>query len=458
MSQEADFILHGQIWAIVGESGSGHSELLRTFENKESERVSFRHHFRNLYNTTDFYYQQRFNSADSENSNTVEDHLAAIPQASKEGIQTSSQYWTPDKLIDRLDLRTLLDKQLIKLSNGETKRLLIASALIKNPKILLLDHPFTGLDETTRRGINELIKEITAAGTLVIIASGPVEIPESVSHIAVMKNGKIIHHGEKHLFNGIHFGFTQEVFIDEDLLKKLLFSYHSVYYDIIVKMKDVTVQYNDKIILDHISWQVNQGERWSLSGPNGAGKSTLLSLINGDNPQAYSNNIILFDKQRGSGESIWDIKKQTGYVSPELYQYFPTDSSCLQVVESGFYDTVGLFRASDPVKMEHSLHWMEFMNLGKYANVLFNRVPSSVQRLCLLARALVKNPALLILDEPTQGLDHSQQLFFTQLIDKICHHSNVTLIYVSHYREHIPASVTSNISLKNGMTESITVS
>ena len=114
-----------------------------------------------------------------------------------------------------------------------------------------------------------------------------------------------------------------------------------------------------KKFLKNVDWQIKQGERWALLGPNGAGKSTLLSLINGDNPQAYANDIILFDRKRGTGESIWDIKSKTGFVSPELYQYFPTDNSCLQVIESGFYDTMGLFRPSDPKKSAIALRWMK---------------------------------------------------------------------------------------------------
>jgi molybdate transport system ATP-binding protein len=195
---------------------------------------------------------------------------------------------------------------------------------------------------------------------------------------------------------------------------------------------------------------VHQGERWALSGPNGAGKSTLLSLVNGDNPQAYANNIILFDRKRGSGESIWDIKKEIGFVSPELFQYFPTDSSCLHVIESGFYDTVGLFRQTDRVKENICLQWMNLMHIPQYANKLFSMIPASAQRLCLLARALVKNPALLILDEPSQGLDTSQQQFFTRLIDEICTHSNVTVVYVSHYEHHIPDAVTKHLRLVSG--------
>ena len=215
-------------------------------------------------------------------------------------------------------------------------------------------------------------------------------------------------------------------------------------------MKNIKVEYDGRKILDGINWHIAQGERWSLSGPNGAGKSTLLSLINGDNPQAYANDIIIFDRQRGTGESILDIKRQTGFVSPELYQYFPTDSSCMHVIESGFYDTIGLFRSTDPDKEAVCLRWMKLLHLDQYAHKLFSMVPSSAQRLCLLARALVKNPALLILDEPTQGLDASQQQFFTRLIDDICAISKVTVIYVTHYEHHIPKAVSKYLRLEKG--------
>jgi molybdate transport system ATP-binding protein len=215
-------------------------------------------------------------------------------------------------------------------------------------------------------------------------------------------------------------------------------------------MTGVHIRYGEKTILSNINWQIKQGERWALLGHNGAGKSTLLSLINGDNPQAYANDIILFDKKRGSGESIWDIKGKIGFVSPELHQYFPTDNSCLQVIESGYYDTLGLFRPSIKTKAETALRWMKALEIDQYARTLLKNIPASAQRLCLLARALIKNPALLIFDEPCQGLDAHQQLHFKHLVDTICGISNVTLIYVTHYQDEIPQSVTKVLKLEKG--------
>lgn len=199
-----------------------------------------------------------------------------------------------------------------------------------------------------------------------------------------------------------------------------------------------------------MNWEVKQGERWALLGHNGAGKSTLLSLVNGDNPQAYANKITLFDRKRGTGESIWDIKKKIGFVSPEFFQYFPMESSCIEVIESGFYDTLGLFRRSDTINRNVAVRWTKLLGIDSLCNKLFKDVSASNQRLCLLARALVKNPPLLIFDEPCQGLDNSQQEQFKYLVDEICKQSNVTLVYVSHYQHEIPNSITHTIALAAG--------
>lgn len=466
----------GENWAIIGKSGSGKSALLQTiagrfnitggeikyvfFEDFLAHRhvkddtlthhklialVESKHHFRNLSNTTEFYYQQRFNSSDSEDALTVEEYLQQIKT-----VNDGNAYWTFDKVIGTLDLTALRTKQLIKLSNGETKRLMLAAALLKNPVILLLDTPLTGLDVQTRAAFNSILNEITASGITVIMATSPHEIPDSITHIAALDNGSIAQVIEKADFNPGLFIEDTSAKIDRAKLSALLNNADKPYYSLIVQMNHVHIKYGDKVILDNVNWQILPGERWALLGPNGAGKSTLLSLINGDNPQAYANDIILFDKKRGTGESIWDIKKKIGFVSPELHQYFPTDNSCLQVIESGYYDTLGLFRPSQKAKADAALSWMQALEIDQYARHLLKNIPASAQRLCLLARALIKNPDLLIFDEPCQGMDDHQQNHFKQVVNTICDLSPVTLIYVTHYQHEIPDSVTKVLRLDKG--------
>ena len=465
----------GENWAIVGESGSGksallqliagrfhlsageirydfHEEFLKEHHSGDAHLtfhrlialVESKHHFRTLSNTSDFYYQQRYNSSDSEDALTVEEYLGNIKAYSGRPSQ-----WTFDKILQRLNLEVLRAKQLIKLSNGETKRLLIAAALLKNPVLLILDNPLTGLDVQTRAEFNNIIADIIASGITVIMATSPFEIPDTITHIAVLNNG-----GATQMPAGQFdaSGFTRHGndYLDKNELSALLNANAIPAFDWIVRMNKVNITYGDKKILKNVDWQIKQGDHWALLGPNGAGKSTLLSLINGDNPQAYANDIILFDRKRGTGESIWDIKSKTGFVSPELYQYFPTDNSCLQVIESGFYDTMGLFRPGDPKKAAIAMRWMKALEIDKYARVLLKNIPASSQRLCLLARALIKNPALMIFDEPCQGMDAHQQQRFKLLVDTICELSNVTLIYVTHYQHEIPDSVDKVLRLEKG--------
>ncbi|EHQ24442.1 ATP-binding cassette domain-containing protein [Mucilaginibacter paludis] len=469
-------INQGEQWALVGESGSGKSALLQTIAGKFNITggeirhhyfddfiqqhpvddayfthhkliafVSSKHSFRNLSNTTDFYYQQRFNSSDSEDAPTVENYLAGIHPT----VHTR-QVWSYEQTIEQLNLGALLNKQLIKLSNGETKRLLIAAALLKHPTLLLLDNPFTGLDVQTRAAFNNILRQIAASGIHIVLATSPHEIPDTITHVAVLHQGEIINSLPKAAFSIDMVKVVPPPPIDADELASLLSLTTALPFTDIVKMSDVTIKYGDKTILDKVNWLVKQGDHWALLGHNGAGKSTLLSLINGDNPQAYANNIILFDRKRGTGESIWDIKSKIGFVSPELHQYFPTDNSCLQVIESGFYDTLGLFRPSQPQKAAIALRWMKLLELEQYSRKHLKNVPASAQRLILLARALVKNPPLLIFDEPCQGLDTHQQQHFKHVVDAICALGNTTLIYVTHYQHEIPDSVNQVLKLEKG--------
>lgn len=398
--------------------------------------------FRNLSGVDESYYQQRYNSQDAENSLTLEAHLSNLYH------ENNFSLWTLDKIIEVLHLHPLLKEHLIKLSNGETKRVRIAEALLQHPKILLLDHIFTGLDVQSREEIKSFINEISASGITVVMATPAAEIPECITHLAVFKTGNEIQTFTKKEFHVNTLPAIKKV--NRERLETLLSVTPLPTYHTIVGMRNVSIKYDDKIILDNINWEIKQGERWALSGPNGAGKTTLLSLINGDNPQAFANDIVLFDRKKGSGESIWEIKKMIGFFSAELFQYFPLDTQCIHAIESGFFDTVGLFRPSHNYTASLALQWMELLGIESLSQKLLRNVSASERCLCLLARALVKSPPLLILDEPCQGFNEYEQLFFKDVIDTICELRNVTLIYVSHYREEIPESVTHFFKLEKG--------
>ncbi|GAA4787675.1 ATP-binding cassette domain-containing protein [Olivibacter ginsenosidimutans] len=475
--QQINFNIHeGQHWALVGSSGAGKSAFLNTIIGKLAishgaiqhhyahEYLTLnrldgmshshqdllalttpRHQFKNKAHVQGFYYQQRFNSMDADDADTVYDYLTRVKSA-------LAGYWTVNSVTEALGLEYLLDKSIIKLSNGETRRLTIALALLRNPKLLLMDQPLIGLDAATRANFDRIIERIIASGVHIIICTSPTEIPKAITHIAVLEKGKMLKQGPKEtILKELDTLTVQDPFLgNRDLLREELAHYSFQKFNQIVYMKDVSVKYDDRQILDHINWEILQGERWVLQGHNGAGKSTLLSLINGDNPQAYANHIILFDRKRGSGESIWDIKKKIGFVSPELHQYFPADQTCLQVIISGFYDTDGLFRKASKQQEEEALRWLNIFGIQSLEKKRLRTVSTSEQRLCLLARALVKKPPVLILDEPCQGLSTEQRDYFKMIIDEICKHTAATIIYVSHYVEDIPETVDRLLKLKNG--------
>lgn len=460
-------ICENENWALIGESGSGKSALLETIAGRLAvsngyidhtyfdrsgntglvnwhKRVSFvssRHNFRNLSNTIEFYYQQRYNSFDSDDAPTVGSYLAGL------NLVESSSYWTLDRVVTRLNLKDMLDEEIIKLSNGETKRLLLAAALLKNPILLLLDNPLTGLDVERRADFNDLIAEINQSGIRIIMATSPLEVPDAITHVAVLGEGRVQSAGKRTELSFDKYQADSSVEIDESELRELIGRKPFEAFEFIVRMDKVNIRYGDAVILKDVNWTIRQGERWALVGANGSGKSTLLSLINGDNPQAYANDILLFDRKRGSGESIWDIKKKIGFVSPELFQYFPSSMTCMQVVESGFYDTLGLFRPSNIKLAEIARRWMRLIGVNVSESQLFRNVSASNQRLCLLARAMVKNPSLFIFDEPCQGLDAQQQAHFKQVINMICKNSKASLIYVSHYHDELPEVIERTLTL-----------
>ena len=442
-------ILENRQYAIVGPSGSGKTTLLHclagqafykgTINSMPGTSIAFveqQHHFKNLSNTSSFYYQQRFNSIDAEDALTVREYFQNLDIVGEHEI------------FSQLNLEYLLDKRLIQLSNGENKRVQLAVALLQHPKILLLDNPFLGLDIQAREALSKILETVIKNSVCVVMVTSPQLIPRLVTDVFELKKNKVRRRTREEFIKN-HSYQTQKVKIDKHLLEQLI-SDDNPDFNLAVKMKDVHVQYGESIILDKINWEVARGERWSLSGPNGAGKSTLLSLINADNPQAYANEIYLFDRRRGSGESIWDIKKRIGYLSPELHLYFDSSITAFDVIASGLFDTIGLFRRLNEEQSHLIKGWIKLLHLEELSNKLLATLPLGKQRLVLLARALVKNPPLLILDEPAQGLDEEQTALFKNVIEQICDHSEKTLIYVTHLKEEVPSSVTRFIRLEKG--------
>jgi molybdate transport system ATP-binding protein len=444
-------------WAIIGPSGAGKTTLAKAIcksiffrgkieitnlTNPEKKPnvilIEQQHRFKNKSNVENFYYQQRYNSTDKEDASTVDEELNT----------SSHNTLEKEKWIAFFSIQHIQNKPLIQLSNGENKRLQLAKAMLKKPDLLILDNPFIGLDTLGRSSLKLALNEITTQGISIILIAAEKDLPSCITNIAFLENGKI---ALRELNQGILYDEVEEgmKLIDNMLLKKC-FTAQKIDYNSAIKMVNVNIQYNQNQILSNINWEVKAGEKWCLTGPNGSGKSTLLSLITADNPQAYANEIYLFDRKRGSGESIWDIKKNIGYLSPELHLYFQQNETCFQTIASGFFDTIGLFRKPNAEQKELVLNWMKILHIEHFAEKWMHQLSLGEQRLVLLARAFVKNPPLLILDEPCQGLDAQQTVFVKEIIDQFCSSNNTTLIFVSHYEADIPSCINNFIKLENG--------
>jgi molybdate transport system ATP-binding protein len=448
-------IRRGEQWAVTGPSGGGKTILAHTLLGSHFAvgrvgtnglrigMVEQQHRFRGRPGATDLYYQQRFNSADADATITVAEELAA---AGVSGEQDGE--W-----LDSLHVRALLPKPLIQLSNGENKRVQLAIAMLGKPDLLILDNPFLGLDAEGRGVLHGIIDRLAARGMQIILITGEHEIPACITHVGRLAKGRWSFTGPKAEFRPA--GKQHEIRLDASILAQLQAAgrdeeAQAADHPVVVGMRGVTIRYGEATILDNINWEVRRGERWNVSGPNGAGKSTLLSLITADNPQAYANQIWLFGRRRGSGETIWEIKQKIGFVSPELHLYFDAGASCFEVVASGLFDTIGLFRPVTPEQEEKVMLWMKLLSLQDLRMRRLPQLSAGQQRMILLARALIKNPPMLILDEPCQGLDDEQTAYFRELVTVLCEAFDKTLIYVSHYRQELPRCIDHFLRLEQG--------
>lgn len=341
---------------IAGPSGSGKTILARAIAGKLFHQgdvvfgkakphivlVEQHYHFKNLSNTSDFYYQQRYNSFESNDALTVMDELLA----------TNNNAEAVEELLTQLQLQHKKQSPLLQLSSGEHKRFQLVKAFLQQADVLIIDSPFIGLDVNSRAILHKLINKKACEATTIIVIADAQQFPECITHVAFMQNGclQVLETKETFVTNHIHqLQKAGAVAVD------IPFEKTPDNFEVAVKMENVRVAYQQKTIIENINWQVNRGEKWLLRGENGAGKSTLLSLVTGDHPQAYANKIILFDRKRGSGESIWDIKKKIGYVSPELHWYFDTNISVYNTIASGFFDTIGLYKKITDEQSEFQL-------------------------------------------------------------------------------------------------------
>lgn len=445
----------GENWAVVGPNGAGKTLFSDFIQgNIALKEGSVRHSddsgdevsggirtlvFKDIYSMSgvqSMYYQQRWNSRDAEESPLASTLLDGFSDEKKK--EYSSLF----------GIGGLLDKRIVSLSSGELRKFLIIRALMYEPQVIILDNPFIGLDDRSRLSLDSMLFSLREKKGLqtILVLSQLRDIPLWVDKMLPVLDRIVLPPMTREEFFGNE-SMARRLFPDfrtdsEFIAEAARNSGRKADYEYVLRMKGVNVGYGGRRIISDVDWSVRKGECWALLGENGSGKSTLLSLVCGDNPQAYANDITLFDRRRGTGESIWDIKKRIGYLSPDIHTYYLEDIPCLKVVASGFYDSVGLFRECTDEQYRTAMQWMELFHADHLAERSFVRISYGEQRLVLLVRAFVKSPELLILDEPLHGLDTGMKRLANRIIEEYCSDPGISLVYVTHYRDEIPACVT----------------
>ncbi|MCL6416931.1 molybdate ABC transporter ATP-binding protein ModF [Aestuariirhabdus sp. Z084] len=441
----------GEQWALVGSNGSGKSLIgqlisgdLTPGEGTICERPA------NI-GYVSFEKQQELLEAERYNDDT--DFMDKVDTGTpvRDLVQQEEQDEARLQALSKvLGMTDILDRGFRLLSTGETRKLLLARALMSQPDMLVLDEPFDGLDAATHKAVEQMISNLMQDGVMVVLLLNRFsELLPEITHVAYVQHCTLLACGPRQalLAEGalqtLHqFHQLPDTLPVGDSTQKLN---PSPTDQPLVKMKNIRVSYAEKTIIDGLSWQVDAGQHWAVRGPNGCGKTTLLSLVSGDHPQSYANDICLFGLQRGSGESIWEIKQHIGLVSSSLQLNYRVPISALNMIISGFFDTIGVYNKPSDRQKSLAMEWLHLIHLEHHANTPIAQLSYGQQRMLLIARAMVKHPPLLILDEPCQGLDEINRQMVLALLDQIGQLGESTLLFVSHHEEDYPNCIANRL-------------
>ena len=334
---------------------------------------------------------------------------------------------------DYSDVTKNINRQLKSLSSGEQKKALLAYVLAQEPDFIILDNPFDNLDKASQQSLKDMLIEVAEHTSLIQLINRKKDLLPFISKAFVLEEN-----------NTLSFVTDIATFVNQPnddtsyiYSKKVPEPIH--HFDIdtttLIQFNNVSVQYEEKIIVKNINWAINAGEFWQLVGPNGSGKTTLLTMITGDNVKGYGKDFLLFGRKKGTGETVWEIKKLIGYVTPSMTDLFSTRHTLEEMIISGFYDSIGLYIVPTEMELRLANEWLHLIEMQHLKNTAFCELSLGLQRKALIARAMVKHPPVLILDEPAFGLDDHNTAMVTALINKIAEESRTSILYVSHRTE-----------------------
>lgn len=441
----------GEQWAVLGGNGNGKTLLADVLAQRyplSSGQLTHANDFQPARDiaVVSVEVQDRLCAQDarhdiSEFFDSATDPGTQVEQLILNGARQDGRF---GQLARSLHIEHLLTQGVRSLSSGEMRKCLLAAALWKAPPLLVLDEPLEGLDPGIREPVARLLEQSVAEGQQIILLSRHAgRLMSLCTHALIIKGGRIHAQGKKDS------ALVQDAIADiprDDPLVRPLPAVEKNVSSVeptkpLVRALDVDCSYGDRQVLFGVNCTISVGQHTSLSGPNGAGKSTLLALICGDNSRAYGQQLEVFGQRRGAGMSIWQLKRHLGIVSNALHRQYPERCRVLDVLLSGFHDSLGLYETASATELRLAKAWLISLGLDKYQQARFGGLSFGDQRLLLIARAVIKNPQLLVLDEPVSGLDSSRKRQVLELIDHIAAQQASTILYVSHEQEDRPQCI-----------------
>ncbi len=346
-----------------------------------------------------------------------------------------------EEVIQEIGFEELLDSGYRQLSTGQSRKLLLLQAITSGNRFLVIESPYDGLDQNSQHELNKIFTILKKKGvTLIITVNNQSDIPDWVDFLGLFSSSELISQGPRaEVINQIDFDNLGNTDIFKtscvDSLKDGLEDEGRSSVNCLVKLKGGFAGYGEKNLFEGLDLTINKGEHTLITGSNGCGKSTLLQILTGDNPKCYSNQLSMFGTLRGSGESIWDVKKRMGIVSPDLHRSYRVSMPTSYVVLSGLYDSIGMYKKVLEPELRKAEYWLKLVGLEAKARTSFRLLSFAEQRLVLIARALIKMPDLLLLDEPTQGLDESSRCGLLDFLEILVQKDMSTIVYVSHRQD-----------------------
>ncbi|HSL62943.1 MAG TPA: ATP-binding cassette domain-containing protein [Desulfotignum sp.] len=426
-------VLPGQAWTILGTNRSGIEDFFDLLSGKGADIEADLVSLPDSLGVVSFKDQQQHYETELKNDQT--DFLDRLDPGTPAGdfLKNIGHH---AGLIQALGMTDSLDKGYRQLSTGQTRKLMLLAQITRGVSYLVIQAPFDDLDSDSCRELDHALFRLFSIGVQVIVfVYNPADIPAWTTHLGIVANGSLIYQGPAHQVPASC--LTETARADFQATARDLAPAGDALSDVpektaLIRLVRGRAGYGGRPVFKDLSLLVNPGDHTLITGPNGSGKSTLLQVITGDHPACYTNDLTLFGIRRGTGESIWDIKQNMGIVSADLHRNFRVPGSALACILSGLFDSIGLYRPTTPSQKKQARDWLTRLGLETAEMHPFRELSHADQRLVLIARALIKGPRLLILDEPTQGLDTPNRHAVLDFLADVARENLSTILYVSH--------------------------